>query len=633
MPWDQVLPFAPGQPVPISASVNGIPTLQACAAQQLNLAGGAPSNGLEPTTVGTSSGTCAYVFSLYRTPVLTAVPSPRTVGMPGLMTLSGKFLTATAANINVTVAGSPCQVLGLVPSGSLGSTLNCQLPPLPAGTHPVVVWVSGFGYARGPTGPVDTSDSVPPTRVRYSLSVSGSAPRVSYYGGFTLSLPGYGFVPTAGSGNNVSRTMTLQLDDGAQAQLPWLNTLPASSVYAPNNRINLTVPSSSAGSMQLAGPRLPLPAFGSALDPSAKISISTQVAVFDPVLVGDGIWYNDDSASALFDIVFDASCTPKLDQVVPQSLDGALSAPRALTITWSLAVGSGGGLTASPPGTASQARVYLQAAVADAPMYPCSSVMVAASKITATSYTEILSCSFPSSLPAGTYALWLCHGTLGCGFRSAPLTVSLSVSSVTPTSGSFGGGTLLTIASSGGLSTNASEVTVLLGSTPCSVVSSDGATLKCLTGAPVGSAASASMPAPLSISPGPSMPAMTFPSLTFTYDPNLTPYVSAVSPTRGSTEGGSVLQISGSGFDALDVSAVRVLIGAPAAGGGGQGLPALECSGVTRVDANTISCTTPKPPKPRPLGPQPLLVLFPGAWGAGAAGSSCLCWRTVEQLS
>lgn len=68
----------------------------------------------------------------------------------------------------------------------------------------------------------------------------------------------------------------------------------------------------------------------------------------------------------------------------------------------------------------------------------------------------------------------------------------------------------------------------------------------------------------------------------FGYDPALTPTVASILPTRGSSEGGTIITITGSGFTAA-ATAITVT------------LDDIPCTDLTKISATQLTCTTSKP--------------------------------------
>lgn len=98
-------------------------------------------------------------------------------------------------------------------------------------------------------------------------------------------------------------------------------------------------------------------------------------------------------------------------------------------------------------------------------------------------------------------------------------------------------------------------------------------------------------------------------NITFTFDTSLTPLLKDISPSRGSTEGGTALTLTGV-FPDSTAGNVTVLLGD------------IPCDAVEVVDVVTIRCTTMRPASfnasaPKPQDRLPVTVLFSG-WGYAA---------------
>uniref|UniRef100_A0A3B4Y513 PKHD1 like 1, tandem duplicate 2 n=1 Tax=Seriola lalandi dorsalis TaxID=1841481 RepID=A0A3B4Y513_SERLL len=155
------------------------------------------------------------------------------------------------------------------------------------------------------------------------------------------------------------------------------------------------------------------------------------------------------------------------------------------------------------------------------------------------------------SASAGNYPVWVSFPSLGdsryAGGNAPRFTYQLIVSSFSPPSGSVAGGTLLTV-SGFGFSLNA---TVTVGSEECTVVHASDSQLKCRTPAgAAGSHAVTVMVGNMSQSANSS----------FTYDNNLTPQISAMSPSTTTVTGRRVLTVQGSNLGGRDNDSV-VLVG------------------------------------------------------------------------
>lgn len=102
---------------------------------------------------------------------------------------------------------------------------------------------------------------------------------------------------------------------------------------------------------------------------------------------------------------------------------------------------------------------------------------------------------------------------------------------------------------------------------------------------------------------------LAFSSYTFTFDSSLTPTLTLVTPSRGSTEGGTQLTLTGN-FPATPAGNLSVWLGD------------IACSNAQQVNASTVTCTTANPTAgnasaPKPQGPLPVRVVF-DAWGRSA---------------
>lgn len=200
LPWSQVLPFLPGTPLPVNALVNGVPAVPACpGGNTIDLSGaGAAQPGEMPVATLPGGGQCSFVYSSFRTPTLTTWVNPASTlpSPPTTLTLTGNLLGGlAAANYSATVGGAAASIASVTGNATVQS-VAVGLPPLPAGTYPVLLGASGFGYARNAPG------TSPDVRTKYPLSLSPSgiislpAVRASVWGGLDVTLRGSGFVPT-----------------------------------------------------------------------------------------------------------------------------------------------------------------------------------------------------------------------------------------------------------------------------------------------------------------------------------------------------------------------------------------------------------------------------------------------------
>ena len=149
-----------------------------------------------------------------------------------------------------------------------------------------------------------------------------------------------------------------------------------------------------------------------------------------------------------------------------------------------------------------------------------------------------VTCNLPS-LAGGRYNVTVNNPALGDSAGDLQLEIELSLASSTPGTGSFGGGTELTLAGQG--FSSAANVTVC--GLECAVQSASTSQLVCLT--PPNSDTGATLACEVSVV---QQSGSVFLSNAFTYDASLTPTVTAVSPLRGGTGGGTLLTITGTGF-------------------------------------------------------------------------------------
>lgn len=144
-------------------------------------------------------------------------------------------------------------------------------------------------------------------------------------------------------------------------------------------------------------------------------------------------------------------------------------------------------------------------------------------------------------------------------------------------------------------------------------------------------------------------PERSFPDLTFTPNPSKTPVLEAVSPSRGSTEGGTPITLLGT-FP-MDAGQPTVAIGGVTCGSVVQVRPANTSIHPTpphplsstppwppplptlkhppslrgahrqraQVNASVITCITAAPGAPKPLGPRPIIITFPAVGFAALA--------------
>jgi len=156
-----------------------------------------------------------------------------------------------------------------------------------------------------------------------------------------------------------------------------------------------------------------------------------------------------------------------------------------------------------------------------------------------TSSPDTISCDLPA-VPGGDYAVVVSTSEYGVSNNDVTYTSELTASSISPTTGSFGGGSLITITGTG-FDTNV-DPTVTVCTDECAIQSVTDSEITCLAPANAGSGTE-SCDVTVSQVSGASVVAGSF-----TYDDALTPQVTGVSPQRGGTGGGTSITITGTGF-------------------------------------------------------------------------------------
>ncbi|XP_076961678.1 fibrocystin-L [Callospermophilus lateralis] len=169
---------------------------------------------------------------------------------------------------------------------------------------------------------------------------------------------------------------------------------------------------------------------------------------------------------------------------------------------------------------------------------------------------------FMTSLPAGPHSLRVVVGSKGLALGNLTLS-SLAIASVSPKSGSIGGGTILRITGNGFYPGN---TTVTVGEHPCQIVFVNSSEIYCST--PPGRAEKVDLKIFVN--------AITYPSLSFTYSLEDTPFLRGIVPDRGLP--GTEIEITGSNFG-FDISEISVMIGD------------IQCN-VTMVNDSVLQCVT-----------------------------------------
>ncbi|XP_039709652.1 fibrocystin-L isoform X1 [Pteropus medius] len=165
-------------------------------------------------------------------------------------------------------------------------------------------------------------------------------------------------------------------------------------------------------------------------------------------------------------------------------------------------------------------------------------------------------------LPAGLHPLSVVVGTKGLALGNHTVS-SPAVASVTPTSGSIGGGTTLVITGNGFYPSN---TTVTIGDEPCQIISVNFSEVYCYTPARTAGRVSVKI----------FVNAVAYPPLSFTYAWEDTPLLKGIVPNTGPP--GTRIQITGSNFG-IDILEISVMINN------------IQCN-VTMVNASVLQCIT-----------------------------------------
>ncbi|KAG7233114.1 hypothetical protein INR49_007467 [Caranx melampygus] len=204
------------------------------------------------------------------------------------------------------------------------------------------------------------------------------------------------------------------------------------------------------------------------------------------------------------------------------------------------------------------------------------SIMVGGARCRVEQVTESSQVCRLGSSSAGTVPVWVSFPSLGrsryADGRAPLFTYQLIVSSFSPPAGSVAGGTLLTL-SGFGFSPNA---TVSVGGAQCTVVWASDTELSCRT--PPGAAGSVAVAVTVGNMSETS-------NSSFTYDDNLTPQITAMSPNSTTVSGRRLLTVQGSNLGARDNGSMVLVGGA-------------KCVIVEWTDTN-ITCLLPMLPPGR----------------------------------
>ncbi|XP_032616164.1 fibrocystin-L [Hylobates moloch] len=142
----------------------------------------------------------------------------------------------------------------------------------------------------------------------------------------------------------------------------------------------------------------------------------------------------------------------------------------------------------------------------------------------------------------GTFPVMMHHKTKGSAVSTVVFEYPLNIQNINPSQGSFGGGQTMTVTGTG---FNPQSSIILVCGSECAIdrLSSDYTTLLCEI--PSNNGTGAEQACEVSVVNGKDLSQSMTP---FTYTVSLTPLITAVSPKRGSTAGGTRLTVMGSGF-------------------------------------------------------------------------------------
>ena len=168
--------------------------------------------------------------------------------------------------------------------------------------------------------------------------------------------------------------------------------------------------------------------------------------------------------------------------------------------------------------------------------------------VTAASETSV-TCSLEAG-SAGVYDVTVVIKSLGMATQPATgqLTyeVAMTIFSNTPSEGSMGGGTTITVTGTGFPTNLAGWMggSVTIAGAECKIISTSFGEFQCMTSANNGGSRKKRAASEITISLG----SLSASGGSFNYDASLTPSVSSVSPTSSAIMGGDVLSIEGSAF-------------------------------------------------------------------------------------
>ncbi|MGE3610425.1 MAG: IPT/TIG domain-containing protein [Bacteriovoracaceae bacterium] len=493
------------------------------------------------------SNTLSSAYTYIASPTVSSVsPSSGYTTGGDLITITGSSFDSGAS---VVVGGNDCTGVTYVNS----STLTCTTPSGTAGAATVTVINS------------DTQSASLASAFTYddTLSVTNVSPRVgSLAGGGTLTISGKGFVsgatvtvggaacttPTFVSSKYLTCILPAHAAGAVTVQVTNPDTTSASKVSAYTYQAAPTVTSISSSVGPVAGGSA-ITITGTGFLTGASVSVGGSACTLVTVVSSTSITCalpshtaglvsvtvtNTDSQSGTLAAAYTYQAAPTVASISPSI--GALAGGTSITIT---GTGFLAGASVSLGGSA------------------CAGVTVVSStSITCTT----------SAHAAGVVSATVTNSDSQSGSRSSAFTyrAAPAVTSVSPSAGALAGGSTLTITGSGFIT----GATVSVGGSSCTSVSVVSSTSITCT-LPAHAAGAVSVVVTNSDSQSGTLAAA------YTYQ--AAPTVSSVSPSVGQLAGGTSITITGTGF----------LTGASVSIGGSA------CSGITVVNATTITCTTP----------------------------------------
>ena len=460
-------------------------------------------------------------------------------------------------------------------SGVNVTRVDCSAPLLPWGQYQVVVTVDGLGPAVPPLGAPPPALWFSPTAITYSApllhtvsSGAGGNCRVSLFGGGLLSVSSSAMVSGITS-SELQRTMTAFFDNSSPSTTCISSTnaaAPASCTFfgkatpplsaistssngsAPPLTMGVASASSTAATIRLS--RYTIPDMAQyAGNATIRSLLRWRVRIFDTSAAPTTPYV--DGPDTYLEMC--SGRTPNVYALSPTSIGPGSG--RNLTLSWgfTMAGTENGVLVATAVGAPSNASIELESGTL---RIPCGAPVITATSAANTTYNETLVCSLPAYIPASHYTLWVCIDPFGCGFQPgfavatvAPTVTGLSADS--PPAAGLVGGLMVTILGSG-FDTSATRVGVRFGSAPCAVAASNATAVTCLVGAPTpplnASAPAQALPLFLVDTSTSSATEVSYPAVTFTFDPALTGTISNAQPNGIRLGGGTRVNITGSGF-------------------------------------------------------------------------------------